>query len=91
MPRVSYKGLVVDVLDQHLDDMIKKIRADSRSKRRHLAASVKRELEKAVLRLQAGQTNFSQQERENIADDVGLWFALEVIAGRHEQYGVKLQ
>jgi|GEM_PF-2244600 len=91
MPRVSYNGLIADVLDEHLEEGIAILSQESRNGRRQILASVERALDKALRRSHLGREAFSEQELRDIANDICLWFAGEVIAGRAERYKVEVQ
>ncbi len=91
MRRVSYNGLIVDVREEDLQDGISCLSQCSRNERRQILASVKKALDKALRLPEEEQQALSEQQRQDIANDIGLWFAGEVLAGRAEQYKVAVQ
>jgi hypothetical protein len=88
--KVSYNGLIADVREEDLNEGIAILSQSSRAERKHILASVRKALDKA-LRLAARQHDFTDQERQDLANDIGLWFAGETLAGRAEQYRAPLQ
>lgn len=87
MHRVDYNGLVADVLEEHLQEGIRSLSECSRAERRQILHSVEKALDAAQTRLKAGQP-LSEQDRQNIADDIGLWFADQVMRGKADDYKV---
>ena len=90
MPTVSYNGLVADVREEDLSQGMALLTECSRAERKYILASVKRALSKAMC-LVAEQHNFTDQEKQDIANDIGIWFAGETLAGRAEEYRATLQ
>ena len=91
MPRVSYSGLVVDVLDTHLEEAVAHFSGCPRNERKAVLKSVVKALDRMVRMTEAQKAALTPEQMQNIADDVGLWFAGEVVAGRAEQYKVEIQ
>jgi len=91
MPRVSYNGMVADVRDEDLEAGIASLRQCSRQERKQILKSVEKEPDKALRLTADGKAELSAQQRQDIANDIGLWFAGEVLAGRAEQYKAAVQ
>lgn len=91
MPRVSYKGLIADVREEDLEAGITSLRQCSRQERRQILKSVEKTLDQALRLTASGKAELSEQQRRDIANDIGIWFAGEVLAGRAEQYKVAVQ
>ena len=91
MPRVSYNGLIVDVLDSHLEEAVTHFSTCPRNERKAVLKSVVKSLDHVVRMSAAQKAALTPEQMQNIADDVGLWFAGEVVAGRAEQYKVAVQ
>jgi hypothetical protein len=91
MPRVSYNGLIADVLEEDLEAGIASLRQCSRQERKQILRSVEKALDKALLVTTGGKAELSAQQRQDIANDIGIWFAGEVLAGRAEQYKTAVQ
>ena len=90
MPRVSYNGLIADVREEDLQDALASLTQCSRKERRQILASVRKALDGALRAVEAGE-ELSAQQMQDAANDIGLWFAGEVLAGRAEQYRVEMQ
>jgi len=91
MPRVSYNGLIADVREEDLAAGIAELSGCSRQERKHILKSVEKALDHALKLSTGGRSAFSEQQLRDIANDIGLWFAGEVIAGRAERYKVAVQ
>jgi len=91
MPRVDYNGLIADVREEDLEAGIDSLRQYSRQERKQILRSVEKELDKALKLTASGKTDLSEQQRRDIANDIGIWFAGEVLAGRVEQYKTLVQ
>jgi hypothetical protein len=91
MPRVSYNGLIADVRDEDLEAGIASLRQCSRQERKQILKSVEKELDKALRFTADGKAELSAQQRQDIANDIGLWFAGEILAGQAEQYKAVVQ
>ena len=91
MPRVSYNGLIADVREEDLEDGIAHLRQCSRQERKQILKSVEKALDQALKLTASGKAELSEQQRRDIANDIGIWFAGEVLAGRAEQYKVAVQ
>ncbi len=91
MPRVSYNGLVVDVLDAHLEEAVAHFSSCPRNERKAVLKSVVKALDRVVRMTEAQNAALTPEQMQNVADDVGLRFAGEVVAGRAEQYKVEIQ
>lgn len=84
--RVTYKSecgvvLVADVLRQHFEECLESRTRASPEVNRRVLRSVLRALEEAALLTKQGYV-MTEKERQNTADDVGIWFSYEVAAGR---------
>ncbi|MBN8531343.1 MAG: hypothetical protein J0L97_05720 [Alphaproteobacteria bacterium] len=90
MPRVSYNGLVADVREEDLEAAIAHLSTCPRAERKAILASVKKALGRAVRLMETGSP-FPEALLRDTANDIGLWFAGEVLAGRAEQYRVNMQ
>lgn len=91
MPRVSYNGLIVDVLDSHLEEAVAHFSSCPRNERKAVLKSVVKTLDRVVRMTAAQRAALTSEQMQNVADDVGLWFAGEVVAGRAERYKVEVQ
>lgn len=91
MPRVSYNGLIADVRDEDLEAGIASLRECSRQERKQILKSVEKALDQALRLTASGKAELSEQQRRDIANDIGIWFAGEVLVGRAEQYKVTVQ
>ena len=91
MPRVSYNGLIADVREEDLEAGIADLAGCSRQERKQILRSVEKALDKALRLTADGKAVLSEQQRKDIANDIGIWFAGEVLAGRAEQYKVAVQ
>lgn len=87
MPRVSYNGLIADVRDEDLEEGIAYLRQCSRSERKQILKSVEKALNQA-LKLKG---ELSEQQRQDTANDIGIWLAGEILAGRAEHYKMAVQ
>lgn len=63
----------------------------SRAERKYILKSVEKALDNALKLSISGRSAFTEQQLRDIANDIGLWFAGEVIAGRAERYKVVVQ
>ncbi|MES2984705.1 MAG: hypothetical protein V4735_05920 [Pseudomonadota bacterium] len=88
---MSYNGLVVDVLDAHLEEAVAHFSSCSRNERKAVLKSVAKALDRVVRMTEAQKAALTPEQMQNVADDVGLWFAGEVVAGRAEQYKAAVQ
>lgn len=86
MPRVSYNGLIADVREEDLEAGIASLRQCSRQERKQILKSVEKALDQTLRFTAGGKATLSEQQRQDIANDIGIWFAGEVLAGRAEQY-----
>jgi len=91
MPRVSYNGLIADVLESHLEEAVAHFVICTRNERKAVLKSVVKSLDRVVRMTQTEKSALTPKQLQNIADDIGLWFAGEVVAGRAEQYKVAVQ
>lgn len=91
MPRVSYNGLIADVREEDLEAGIASLRECSRQERKQILKSVEKTLDQALKFTASGNAELSEQQRRDIANDIGIWFAGEVLAGRAEQYKMAVQ
>lgn len=91
MPRVSYNGLIADVLDAHLEEAVAHFSICPRNERKAVLKSVVKSLDRVVRMTEAQKAALTPEQLQNIADDIGLWFAGEVVAGRAEQYRAAVQ
>ncbi len=91
MIRVNYNGLIADIRDEELEAGLAELSQCSRSERRRIMHSVQKELEKSMKLTDSGRVAFTEQQLKDTANDIGLWFANEVIEGRAENYKVKVQ
>ena len=90
MPKVDYNGLIADVLEDHLESCVVHLSQCSRAERRQILGSVKKALKDACRAVDEG-IPLSEKQMQNIADDIGIWFAGETLAGRAEQYKAMVQ
>ncbi|MDE3016591.1 MAG: hypothetical protein KGI29_06710 [Pseudomonadota bacterium] len=91
MPRVDYNGLIADVRDQDLEEGMAYLKACSRQERKQILKSVEKTLDQALKLTASGKTDLSEQQRRDIANDIGIWFAGETLAGRAERYKQAVQ
>lgn len=91
MPRVSYNGLIADVVDAHLEEAVAHFSQCPRNERKAVLKSVMKALDRAVQMTEAQRAQLTPQQLQDIANDIGLWFAGEVVAGRAEQYKQAVQ
>lgn len=91
MPRVSYNGLIADVVDTHLEEAIAHFSQCPRNERKAVLKSVVKALDRVVRMPEAQRAQMTPQQLQDIANDIGLWFAGEVVAGRVEQYKMAIQ
>lgn len=91
MPRVSYNGLIADVREEDLEAGIASLRNCLRQERKQILKSVEKALDQALRITASGKAELSEQQRRDIANDIGIWFAGEVLAGRAEQYKQTMQ
>jgi hypothetical protein len=91
MPRVSYNGLIADVRDEDLEAGIADLAACSRNERKQILKSVEKALDRVLKMTPAQREKLSTQQLQNVANDIGIWFAGETLAGRAEQYKAMLQ
>ena len=86
MPKVNYNGFVADVREESLKEGIACLSQCTRAERKQILGSVKKALDKALRFAAAGDKEFSERQLQDIANDIGIWFAGEVLAGRAEEY-----
>lgn len=85
--RVRYKSsevdfsLVADVRKCDLDRLLAKIPNETPEYARGIKRSVIRALERAVRNTRAGY-KMTKKEAQDVANDIGIWFAYEVFEGR---------
>lgn len=91
MPRVSYNGLIADVRDEDLEAGIADLSACSRNERKQILKSVEKALDRVLQMTPAQRENLSPQQLQDVANDIGIWFAGETLAGRAEQYKAMVQ
>jgi len=91
MLKINYNGLIADMREEDLEAGIAYLSQCGRGERRQILRSAEEALDR-VLRLPSDERNaFSEQQLQHIANDIGIWFVGEVLAGRAEQYGTAVQ
>ena len=91
MPRVVYNGLIADILELHLSEAVAHFSNCPRNERKAVLKSVVKSLDRAVVMTEAQRAMLTPEQLQDIANDIGLWFAGEVVAGRSELYKVAVQ
>jgi hypothetical protein len=91
MSRVSYNGLIADVRDEDLEAGIADLSTCSRNERKQILKSVEKALDQVLKMTPAQHENLSPQQLQDVANDIGIWFAGETLAGRAEQYKAMVQ
>lgn len=90
MIRVDYNGLVADVREEHLAQALDELRGMNRAEGKAFMASVKRALDASLKIVTAGKP-LSEEQMQDTANDICLWFAHETLAGRAERYRAAVQ
>ncbi len=91
MPRVSYNGLIADVRDEDLEAGIADLAICSRNERKQILKSVEKALDRVLKMTPAQREKLSPQQLQDVANDIGIWFAGETLAGRADQYKAMVQ
>jgi hypothetical protein len=82
--RVNYNGLTADIRPQDLKDALKLLSEMSPQEKNDLMVSVTLSLQEAVENMQS----LTPEDMRDTTNDIGIWFANEVIEGRSEKYKV---
>jgi ClpP class serine protease len=90
MIKVDYNGLVADIHDQDLKDGIAVLSSESPESRKQILKSVENSLNEVIKKVKR-QEPLSSQLLTDTANDIGLWFANEILEGRAEQYKTPIQ
>ena len=85
--RVRYQNVVANMHEHHLQEGMAILRAQSDADRAETVARVVRELANFQRRSRSGEA-VSEEEIQNAADDIGIWWASERLAGRGDQHVV---
>jgi hypothetical protein len=91
MPRVDYNGLIADLREEDLQEGVAFLSQCTSAERMQILASVRKSLDEGLHFVKTGKDNFSEQQLRNIANDIGIWFAGEILAGRAEKYKTPVQ
>lgn len=91
MPRVSYKGLIADVREEDLEAGIADLAGCPRHERKQILRSVEKALDRVLKLSVAEREKLSPRQLQDAANDIGIWFAGETLAGRAEQYKTTMQ
>jgi hypothetical protein len=89
--RVDYKGIIADILEPHLQDAVDILQAESATGREAIIQSVTRALDEMLEIIAKNPQKITEQMRRNTANDIGLWFANEIIEGRADNYKTSIQ
>ena len=84
MIRVDYQGLVADIREEDLKDGLAILGRETPAGRKQIMDSVEAALQGILKRVQRGKS-LSPKQLQDTANDIGLWFANEVLEGRAEQ------
>ena len=91
MRRINYNGLIVYVREKDLEAGIAYLSQCKLGERQQILRNVEKALDH-VLRLPANKRDeLSKQQLQNIANDIGIWLAGEILAGRAEHYKMTVQ
>lgn len=90
MIRVDYNGLIADIREEDLEAGLQALRNETPEGREKIMASVEAALTGIMEKLKNGQP-ITQTEQQNTANDIGIWFANEVLEGRAGQYKKAVQ
>lgn len=91
MPRVDYNGLIADVREEDLEAGIADLAGCSRNERKQILKSVEKALDRVLKLSAAEREKLSSKQLQDVANDIGIWFAGETLAGRAEQYKAAVQ
>jgi len=84
--RVAYQGLTADIRPQDLKDALKLLSEMTPEEKNALMVSVTLSLEEAIENMHS----LTPEDMRDAANDIGIWFANEVIEGRSEKYKVMI-
>jgi ClpP class serine protease len=90
MIRVNYNGLIVDIQEEDLKEVLAFLSSESPPSRKKIVQSVETTLQKILSLVEKGKP-LSKQAMQNTSNDVGIWFANETLEGRAEQYKAMMQ
>ncbi len=90
MIRVDYNGLVADIREEDLEAGLNSLKQESAAGRKQIMSSVEAALKDISKQLKAGKP-LTPKQQQDTANDIGIWFANEVLEGRAEQYKKAVQ
>lgn len=86
--RISYHGMIADATWPEIRDVVNMLEDMPDAERKARMASVVSCLDRIRKK---PVDSVTEQEKQNTASDVAIWFANEIVEGRMDEYKVKLQ
>jgi hypothetical protein len=87
---VVYRGLMALVRNEDLKDGIEYFETCGRERRRATLKRVQSFIDKAADQHEKGTLDLSEQDRKDLATDIGIWFSYQVYTGKAEEHKVSM-